>query len=198
MLLLLIAVGALAQWGGRRRGRVPTEIVDRGGVPTWEVEKEFANDCFTFVRIQYSATGYYGHGGAGDWTIDWPDAELNLSYRLQQLTAMKVNPDPKVMRLTDKDLFQYPFIYIVEPGELLFNDDEVAALRRYLLNGGFLMVDDFWGEDQWLSMYHQVETRAPGARTGGIAAGTSDFSLRVQSQRKAADSERGARHLESI
>lgn len=158
---VLLSMSALAQWGGRRRGRSSVEIVDRGGVPKWEVDEEFVNDCFTFVRIEYSGSGYSGWGGAGDWRTDWPDAELNLSYRLQQLTSMKVNPDPISMRLTDKRLFQYPFIYIVEPGELLFDEDEVAALRRYLLNGGFLMVDDFWGEDQWLNMYRQLKRVLP-------------------------------------
>ena len=45
--------------------------------------------------------------------------------------------------------FHYPFIYIIEPGELTFSGDEVKALRKYLLTGGFLMVDDFWGEAEW-------------------------------------------------
>jgi uncharacterized protein DUF4159 len=159
--LLLLGVAVFAQYGERRRGRAPVELSDRAGVPTWEVDKEFSKDCFTFVRIQYSSSGYRNWGGAGQWWVDYPDAELNLSYRLQQLTSLKVNPEPKVMRLTDKELFHYPFIYIVEPGELLFSDDEVAALRRYLLNGGFLMVDDFWGEDQWLNMYRQLKRVLP-------------------------------------
>jgi hypothetical protein len=161
VVLLLIGIAAFAQYGERRRSRPPYEVTDRAGVPSWEVDKEFSKDCFTFVRIQYSSSGYRNWGGAGQWWIDYPDAELNLSYRLQQLTSMKVNPEPKVMRLTDKELFQYPFIYIVEPGELLFSDEEVAALRRYLLNGGFLMVDDFWGEDQWLNMYRQLKRVLP-------------------------------------
>ena len=160
VLLLLITIAAFAQWG-RRRGRMSTQIMDRGGVPVWEVEKDFAKDNFTFVRIQYSSSGYRNWGGAGDWTTDWPDAELNLSYRLQQLTSLKVNPEPKVLRLTDKELFDYPFIYIVEPGELLFSEEEVAALRRYLLNGGFLMVDDFWGEEQWQNMQRQLKRVFP-------------------------------------
>ena len=101
LLLLVVTIATFAQWG-RRRNRMSTEIVDRGDVPVWEVEKGFAKDCFTFVRVQYSSSGYRGNwGGAGDWTTDWPDADLNLSYRLQQLTSLKVNPDPKILRLTD-------------------------------------------------------------------------------------------------
>jgi hypothetical protein len=72
-----------------------------------------------------------------------------MSFRLQQLTALKVDPDGTVLNLTEDKLFHYPFIYIIEPGELTFNDNEVKALRKYLLTGGFLMVDDFWGEAEW-------------------------------------------------
>jgi hypothetical protein len=58
------------------------------------------------------------------------------------MTSMRVNPNGRILRLTDKDLFDYPFIYIVEPGALLLQDEEIPILRKYLLNGGFLMADD--------------------------------------------------------
>jgi hypothetical protein len=90
--------------------------------------------------------GFGGGYGMGRWATDFPDSDLNFSFRLQQLTSLKVNPNPIHRRLTDPDLCDYPFIYIIEPGGLSFSDDEGRALRRYLLNGGFLMVDDFWGD----------------------------------------------------
>ena len=62
---------------------------------------------------------------------------------------MKVDPDGLFLRLTDNELVDSPFIYMVEPGSLSLRDEEVLALRNYLLNGGFLMLDDFWGEDEW-------------------------------------------------
>src|SRR5262245_37368085 len=95
--LLLAGLATFAQYGERRRFRGPPDIGDRGGVPVWEVDKEFAKDSFTFVRIQYSSSGYRSYRGSGQWWVDYPDAELNLSYRLQQLTSLKVNPEPKVM-----------------------------------------------------------------------------------------------------
>jgi len=140
---------------------------NRRGVPDWESDKEFADDVFTFVRIRYSSGyggggygGGYGRGG-GRWTTDYPDSDLNFSYRLQQLTSMEVNPDGVVLELTDPKLFDYPFIYIVEPGRLMFSEDEVEALGRYLLNGGFLMVDDFWGEDEWNNFYYEIKRVFP-------------------------------------
>ncbi len=144
---------------------------DRRGVPDWEPDQEFARDVFTFVRIRYSSGygggGYGGRGygrrgyGRGRWATDYPDSDLNFSYRLQQLTSMEVDPDGVVLELTDPKLFDYPFIYIVEPGNLMFTEEEVQALRRYLLNGGFLMVDDFWGEYEWDNFYYEIKRVFP-------------------------------------
>jgi hypothetical protein len=159
------------RFGGQGRGRgggfrgqgrgLPgvTLPEDRSGVPNWKVDESFKHDVFTFVRIQYDSMG--GGGWGGRWTIDWPDSDLNFSFRLQQLTSLKVNPEPISMRLTDERLFDYPFIYIIEPGWLYFSDQEVLALRRYLLNGGFLMVDDFWGDQQWQNFHEQIRRVFP-------------------------------------
>ncbi|HEY6166811.1 MAG TPA: DUF4159 domain-containing protein, partial [Verrucomicrobiae bacterium] len=82
-------------------------------------------------------------------------------FRVQQMTSIRVNPDGRIIRLRDKDLFDYPWIYMVEPGRLLIEDDEVPILRRYLLNGGFLMADDFWGERQWDNFEEQMKKVFP-------------------------------------
>ena len=159
---LLVGVGA-----GQRRGRDFYGGRDfyRRGVPEWSNDPEFAKDVFTFVRVQYTSyrNDYYGgwRGRGGGWRTDWPASDLNFSFRLQQLTSLKVNPEAKYLTLTDPELFNYPFIYIVEPGALFFSDAEVKALRRYLTNGGFLMVDDFWGEDEWYNFYSQIRRVFP-------------------------------------
>jgi hypothetical protein len=77
------------------------------------------------------------------------------------VTSIKVHPKGQILELTDKELFNQPFIYIVEPGSLMFKEEEVTALRKYLLNGGFLMVDDFWGERQWQNLYEQLKRVLP-------------------------------------
>jgi hypothetical protein len=99
--------------------------------------------------------------GSGRWATDWPDADLNLSYRLQQMTSIKTDPNGKVIEITDPELFRYPFIYIVEPGDLGFSEEEVPILRKYLLNGGFLMVDDFWGEEEWENFETEIKRVFP-------------------------------------
>jgi hypothetical protein len=173
-LMLAIATGAALaqQFGGRGRGRgyggfprTPPGVMpaDRAGVPDWEIDKHFPNDVFTFVRVEYDSGGGYGYGRGGwnRWATDWPDSDLNFSYRLQQLTSLKVNPEPITLRLTDERLFDYPFVYMIEPGALYFSEAEVVALRRYLLNGGFLMVDDFWGDYEWQNFYEQIKRVFP-------------------------------------
>ena len=146
LLLAALMLATLAAWSQHDWSR--GEHDKRGGVPDWVRDEELPHDTFTFTRIQYDSWGG-GWRGRGKWSIDYPESDLNLSFRLQQLTALKVDPEGTVLNLTEAALFQYPFIYIIEPGEMVLSEDEVKALRRYLLTGGFLMVDDFWGEAEW-------------------------------------------------
>jgi hypothetical protein len=135
---------------------------DRAGVPEWTIDPKFKHDVFTFARVRYESYGGGRRwGGRGRWATDYPDAELNLAFRLQQMTSLKVNPEPVVVELTQKNLGDYPFLYIVEPGRLVFREEEVVALRRYLLSGGFLMVDDFWGEEEWENFYQEIKRVFP-------------------------------------
>ena len=133
------------------------------GTPIWKIDEQFQKDVFTFVRIKYSVDGTYGfgHDSRQRWRIDFPDSDLNFSYRLQQITSIKVNPDGRVLEITDKELFDYPFIYIVEPGRLTFTEEEVPILRRYLLSGGFLMFDDFWGDREWSAFHREIKRVFP-------------------------------------
>jgi hypothetical protein len=163
-LLMVVSGVCLGQRYGRRGGNPAVLPDDRAGVPDWKVDERFKNDVFTFVRVQYDSGAYgggRGYWGGGRWATDWPDSDLNFSFRLQQLTALKVNPQPITLRLTEERLFDYPFIYMIEPGALLFSEEEVVCLRRYLLNGGFLMVDDFWGDMAWENFYREIKRVFP-------------------------------------
>lgn len=159
-LLALTAVG-VAQFRSRSSGReYRPEFVDRGDVPEWENDNRFKSDVFTFVRVRYSS-GYGGYRRGGDWRTDFPDSDLNFSFRLHELTALEVDPHGKILELTDDAIFDYPFMYLIEPGRLEFDEAEVKNLRKYLLNGGFLMVDDFWGEDEWANFYSEIKRVFP-------------------------------------
>jgi hypothetical protein len=150
LLCVVLALGQRRRWRSRGYGedvRTAREVPSHStGTPEWTNPPAFEKDVFTFLRIRYDESGW----GRGDgWSTDLPDSDLNLSYRLQQMTSMKVDPNGRIIRLTDPELADFPFIYIVEPGSLSLSEQEAVALRKYLLNGGFLMLDDFWGEREW-------------------------------------------------
>ena len=144
--------GAFAQWtrsdgGGSRPSAFRGGKVDRGNIPSWSVNPQFQHDVFTFARIHYSSSGRERSSYA--WFTDFPDADLNLSFRLQQLTSLKVDPEPHVLDITDPELFRFPWLFMSGAGNIILTDEEAVILRKHLSNGGFMMIDDFWGEAEW-------------------------------------------------
>jgi hypothetical protein len=149
------------EWVDQTKVRTAREIASHStGTPEWTNAAGFEKDVFTFVRIIRDRDPR-GSPSAGTWITDFPDSDLNFSFRLQQVTSIRVDPDGRTIRLTDPDLFNYPWIYMVEPGALLLRDEEVPILRKYLLNGGVLMADDFWGEWQWKGFAQQIKRVLP-------------------------------------
>ena len=116
------------------------------GTPDWQNDRGFETDVFTFARLRFDAAPRPPGSRRGGWTTDLPDADLNLSYRLQQLTSLRVDPNARLIRATDPDLTQYPFLFASAPGALGLTEEEVVGLRKYLLNGGFLLMADYWGD----------------------------------------------------
>ena len=147
---LCVAATAAAQRGGRGFG---------GGRFTRREANAPYDGAFRFCRIMFRQNP----SGDGDgWSVDYPRADINLSYRLSELTATRVSRDADgdfnhaVFQLTDPELYKCPFIMMTEPGGSYFDEDEAAALRDYLLKGGFLWADDFWGERAWANWAEQI------------------------------------------
>jgi Domain of unknown function (DUF4159) len=107
---------------------------------------------FNFCRVMYR-NGPFGAGGG--WSADYPSADVNLSIRLAELTKIRVSqtdagrPNHLVVRASDDELFGCPFVLMAEVGSAYLNEQEATRLRAYLLKGGFLWVDDFWGSRAW-------------------------------------------------
>ena len=119
---------------------------------------------FQFCRVVYNTTP---GGDGGDWSVDWPRADENLSIRLSELTKTPVsmdptaNPKPLLVRLDDPVFFRCPFIMMTEVGNIFLNERESTNLREYLLKGGFLWADDFWGELAWQFWESQIRKALP-------------------------------------
>jgi hypothetical protein len=128
-----------------------------GNLPTYDGN-------FHFCRL-YFRNGFTGDGDG--WYVDYPRADENLSIRFAELTKAPVtndlegNPDHFVIRLIDNALFQCPFVMMSEPGGSYFDETEAKNLRAYLLKGGFLWADDFWGEVAWTNWETQIRKALP-------------------------------------
>lgn len=154
VLAVVVADAQFGQWfGGRGLRREPPRF------PT----AESYDGAYSFCRGMYDSDRPEA-GGMGWWT-DYPDADTNFSIRLSELTKTRISkqangePNHLVVRLTDDYLFKCPMIEMEDVGTMRLSDEEVARLREYLLKGGFLYVDDFWGEwawDQWVEQIGRV------------------------------------------
>src|SRR5262245_29635110 len=142
LVLLLVSSLAFGQFGrSRRRGFF-------GSNYRFATVEDF-DGSFQFCRGVYSQSS---NGDGGNWSVDFPRADENLSIRLSELTKTSVGMDsdaiPKHLLVNFKDpvIFHCPFVMMTEVGSWYLADDEAVMLRNYLLKGGFLWVDDFWGE----------------------------------------------------
>lgn len=188
---MVVAAGVcLAQWQPRPTSRPPRSgpgrlirieggaVIDEDAVrtaretvshstdtPNWTNAPGFERDVFTFCRLQFQSDTSRGSGGGFSrqlgWWVDYPDADLNLSYRLQQLTSIRTDPDGRVVRLTDPELADFPLLYLEHAGYLRLTDEEVVALRHYLSGGGALLVNDFWSDREWEGFAGQIARVLP-------------------------------------
>ena len=135
-----------------------------GGTPEWTNAPGFESDVFTFARVIFESDSSGPRRGFGPplgWWVDYPDADLNLSYRLQQLTTIRTDPDARVLKLTDPALFDFPLLYLEHAGYMRLSEEEITALRKYLAAGGALFVNDFWSAREWEGFAGQIERVLP-------------------------------------
>jgi Domain of unknown function (DUF4159) len=167
---LLLAGAALAQ----RFGGLSFQGHDDGPEATFPAKGEFH-----FIRVEYTDLPRYQRGfgfvsrngrGNGWWMQDWPDADDHFSTGVQRLTRVETG-QPLHLSLTDDKLFDNPWVYATQTGYWDLDNAEIARLREYLLRGGFLMVDDFWGpdSDQWEVFKETMQKVLPNKPISDIA-----------------------------
>jgi hypothetical protein len=114
---------------------------------------------FVVCRLAYRQVR--GEPSGIGWQTDYPYAEINLATRLSELTRTRISraggePNFFVVRMTDDALFNCPLTVASDAGTIGINDSEAERLRTYLLKGGFLWVDDFWGSAAWTHWTAQI------------------------------------------
>lgn len=109
-----------------------------------------SNAEFHFLRLEYVDLPWANRRfGRGWWRQDWPAAETHFAQGLRRLTLIDTG-EGRHVPLTDDRIFDYPWVYATQVGYWQLSDEETARLREYLLRGGFLVTDDFYGPEQWL------------------------------------------------
>jgi len=141
-LLILVALALAATLGlSAQRGRQRFNVFDRFGFTR---QNEPPPTEFVLARWHYTA----GWGGGG-WSHDYPTAEEHILQIMKEVTGINVERlSYRIVELGSPEIFDYPFSYVSEPGEMRLNDKEIANLREYLDRGGFVMIDDFGGQGQ--------------------------------------------------
>jgi hypothetical protein len=139
--LAFVLGGAASAQFGRE-----TPTPEHGGLPQAE---------FHMARLAYAAVGCAGSRGWCNpwWAIDWPLAEAHFLPAVERMTRIQVAADSKKPTLEDDTLFDYPWLFLQQPGraDWLPQGERMLRLREYLERGGFLVVDDFHGEYEWAS-----------------------------------------------
>ncbi len=157
--LLLAAAGWALQQG---RFLIPPEAYDPG--PDGEVsttEPDPSQFEYVWTRLAYESPGYQFYQNHHSWPTDYPKADRQFLQGVLRYTRIQARKQELVLRPLDPRLFDYPFVYAVEVGHLQFSDEEAARMREYLLRGGFLVVDDFHGTQEWANFEHEIKKVFP-------------------------------------
>jgi hypothetical protein len=182
--ILTAAVAGLAAASG-------AAVAVAGGAGDTAVQQPNANTPydgrFTFVRLSYETgmSGFRGGrggfgrdgcwGGDPPWMHDYPCAETNLASILSELSFIRpYRGGSNILSLGDPELFRYPVAYMSEPGYWRPTDREAAALREYLLKGGFVIFDDFRGRD-WYPFEQGLKKALPDAELMRLDGSESIF-----------------------
>ena len=119
--------------------------------------------------------GGYGYWRRFAWSRDYPKADRQFLIAMHRLTRIEGRPTEQVVTLDSNDIFNYPWIYAVQVQMWSFTDQEAKTLREYLLKGGFLMVDDFHGTEDWQNFMNGMRQVLPEYSVEDLQSGDEIF-----------------------
>ena len=111
---------------------------------------------FFFTRAVYNS-GYRW----SSWATDYPKADRQFLIILERLIDLDAYEAENAVRLDDPNVRRFPFLYALEVGDMYMSEAEAEGLRDYLLAGGFLMIDDFWGTWEWANFESEIRRVLP-------------------------------------
>ena len=126
--------------------------------PDWQDKTEWVFARLMYPQHPHARFGrYFGYGagttwleGGTSWTQDYPRADRHFALALRRLTRISVRSIEQPVNLDDgDDVYNWPWLNAGEMGDWRLTYSQIQRLREYLLRGGFLMLDDFWGTEEW-------------------------------------------------
>ncbi len=117
---------------------------------------------FYFARVAYTGYGR-GYWRRGSWATDYPKADqIFLSFIDRLLPNLDAYEREHPVRLDNLNVRRFPYLYALEVGRMALTEPEIEGLRNYLMAGGFLVIDDFWGTREWANFEYQMQLVLPG------------------------------------
>jgi hypothetical protein len=152
LLLLLIGVGF---WSALRAQR-PFRQYEALEYDDFPLPSDYQKPAeWTRARLRYPGVFRGWRGADLSWTTDYPRSDRHLLQGVRRLTRIDSRSVEQVVDLDGSDdIYNWPMLYAVEVGHWALNEQQAAQLRDFLLRGGFLMVDDFHGDQP----YHGVSS----------------------------------------
>jgi hypothetical protein len=130
---------------------------------------------FIAARLHFGTNGDIGNMG---WSHNYPSSDINLNEFLERATLLDLeHASYRIVELGSSEVFDYPFAYISEPGEMELTDQEVINLREFIARGGFILMDDFDGDWQWAQAREQVRRAFPDRDFSPIPAAHAVYTV---------------------
>ena len=138
-----------------------TGLLDEDRTRPLQIQTSGVPREFYFSRVAYRGFGGYRRGGRS-WATDFPKADqIFLSFIDRLLPNLDAYEHEFVVQLPEREIRGYPFLYALEVGRMSLSPPEIEGLRNYLLAGGFLVIDDFWGSQEWQQFEYQIRQVLP-------------------------------------
>lgn len=161
-----IAVLTTGLYGFQQPWRLYRSMEPYDNIPLpadWQDKAEWVFARLMYPQHPHARYGrYFGRRmdwreGGTSWSQDYPRADRHFALALRRLTRVDVRSVEQPVNLDDgDDVYNWPWLYAVRPGEWLLTDAQAHKLRDYLLRGGFFMADDFWGTPEWAVFWESM------------------------------------------
>jgi hypothetical protein len=131
---------------------------DEGSLPTNSGQRAE----WVFARFHYDSGNEFAFGRFQRWAADYPKSDRQFVMGVRRLTRLDTRAIEQVVDANSDDIFNWPWIFVEDPGAWRISEKQAQRLRDYLLRGGFLVLDDTHGDYEWQNLLDGVRLILPG------------------------------------